>query len=264
MLTNIFVEIPWAIVASILLFFCWYYPIGLYRNAGATNAVVERGGLMFLLVTSFVLYASTFAIMVVAAIADAETAANIANLLFSLSLIFCGVLASPQALPGFWIFMYRVSPFTYLVDAMLSTAVSNTAAICASNEYLHFNPPSGETCAMYMVSYIAQTGGYLQNPHATSNCSYCQIGNTNAFLSAVSSNPNIAWRNFGIFFVYIIASLACCLFSLFPKFCTILISTQRSILSRQHSYIGLPECQRIHDNESPTSVRKSRAVPKKR
>lgn len=46
--------------------------------------------------------------MMIAGIESVETAGNVANLLFSLSLIFCGVLQSSSALPRFWIFMYRV------------------------------------------------------------------------------------------------------------------------------------------------------------
>lgn len=53
----------------------------------------------------------TFAIMVIAAIPNAETGGNIANLMFSLCLIFCGVLAGPDTL-GWWIWMYRISPFS--------------------------------------------------------------------------------------------------------------------------------------------------------
>jgi hypothetical protein len=28
------------------MYVCWYYPIGLYRNAEPTDAVAERGALM--------------------------------------------------------------------------------------------------------------------------------------------------------------------------------------------------------------------------
>lgn len=90
MLANILVEIPWNLGCAVVTYFCWYYPIGLWRNAQPTDAVTERGGLMFLLILAFFMFTSTFAHMVVAAIDLAETAANLANLLFSLTLIFCG------------------------------------------------------------------------------------------------------------------------------------------------------------------------------
>lgn len=75
---------------GLIMFFCWYYPIGLYKNAQPTNAVTERGGLMFLFIQMFLLFTSTFTDLVVAGIETAETAGNVAQLMFSMTLIFCG------------------------------------------------------------------------------------------------------------------------------------------------------------------------------
>jgi ABC-type multidrug transport system permease subunit len=206
MIANIVVELPWNTFMAILIFFCWYYPIGLYKNAEPTGAVTERGGLMFLLIWEFLLFTSTFTNMVVAAIETAETAGNLAQLMFSLCLVFCGVLASPNVFPRFWIFMYRVSPFTYLIDAMLSVAVGNAAVVCAANEIRHFDPPSGQTCIEYMQTFINSRygGGYLTDNNATSNCGYCSLSSTNQFLSQVSSSYALRWRNFGILWAFII------------------------------------------------------------
>lgn len=206
-LSNIFVELPWNTLAGTLIFFTWYYPIGLYKNAYQADQVTERGGLMYLLVLAFLLFTSTFASMMISAIETAETAGNMGNLLFSLSLIFCGALASPTALPGFWIFMYRVSPFTYLVDAMLSVGLANTSVVCAANELLHFNPPSGQTCGAYMTRWISEAGGYLENPNATTDCGFCAISSTNTFLTAVSSNYSDRWRDFGILWGFIVFNI---------------------------------------------------------
>lgn len=90
MAANIVVELPWNTLAAVILFFCWYYPIGMYRNAIPEHQVHERGALMFLFLLAFLLFTSTFTHMVVAGIEMAETAGNIAQLLFSLTLIFCG------------------------------------------------------------------------------------------------------------------------------------------------------------------------------
>ena len=145
--------------------------------------------------------------MMIAGIADAETGGNIANLLFSLSLIFCGILQSPQALPGFWIFMYRVSPFTYMVEGMLSIGIANQVVQCASNEYVAFSPPQGSTCAQYMEPYISRGGGYLQNPMATDSCEFCSYNSTNVFLEGLDVHYANVWRNFGILLVYIVFNI---------------------------------------------------------
>lgn len=158
---------------------------------------------MFLLIWVFLVFASTFTHMAIAGVETAEVGGNIANLAFSMSLIFCGVLASPTAFPGFWIWMYRVSPFTYLVDAMLAVGLANTEVTCASNEYLHFEPASG-SCSSYMAPYIARMGGYLENPTSTTNCSFCTIRDTNIFLASVSSSYSHRWRNFGIMWAFVV------------------------------------------------------------
>jgi len=87
---NIIVELPWNSLMALIIFVSWYYPIGLYRNAEPTDAVTERGGLMFLLVWSFLMYASTFTHMVIAGMDLAITGGHVANMAFSLCLIFCG------------------------------------------------------------------------------------------------------------------------------------------------------------------------------
>ncbi|KAJ5204724.1 ABC multidrug transporter C [Penicillium cinerascens] len=209
MTANILVELPWNTLMAILIFVCWYYPIGLYRNTYDTDSLHERGALMFLLIWTFLLFTSTFSHMMIAGIELAETGGNLANLLFSLCLIFCGVLATPAKMPRFWIFMYRVSPFTYLVSAMLSTGVSGTTAVCSPIELLHFTPPSGQTCEKYMAPYIKAFGGYLEasSKMSTTDCSFCTISSTDTFLASVSSYYKDAWRNFGIMWVYIIVNI---------------------------------------------------------
>lgn len=124
--------------------------------------------------------------MAIAAIETAETGGNLANLCFSLTLLFCGVLADPNSFPHFWIFMYRISPFHYLISGLLSASVADTTVTCASNEYLHFDPPSNSTCGDYMSKYIDFAGGRVENPADTVDCSYCPIVDTNTFLKGVS------------------------------------------------------------------------------
>ncbi|GFF64797.1 ABC transporter CDR4 [Aspergillus lentulus] len=210
-ISNIVVELPWNSLMSVLMFLCWYYPIGLYRNAEPTDAVNLRGTQMWLMVWTFLLFSSTFAHFMIAAFDAAENAGNLGNLLFLLCLLFCGVLATPDQLPGFWIFMYRLSPFTYLVSGMLSVGISNTNVTCADNEYLRFDPVNG-TCGKYMDAYMLNMGGYLEDGMATSNCSFCPIKETNVFLGSVSSSYSDIWRNFGLMWVFIVFNIfAACL-----------------------------------------------------
>ncbi|KAJ5784024.1 uncharacterized protein N7518_009701 [Penicillium psychrosexuale] len=213
MISNIVVELPWNTLMSVIIFVCWYYPVGMYRNAEPTDSVTLRGAQMWLFIWTFLLFSSTFAHFMIAAFETAENAGNTGNMLFMLCLLFCGVLATPAQLPGFWIFMYRVSPFTYLVSGMLSVGISNTKVICATNEYLHFDPLNG-TCGEYMEAYKSTMGGYVEHELATSNCNFCPISDTSVYLASVSSNYSDVWRNFGIMWVFIVFNIfaACALY----------------------------------------------------
>ncbi|KAJ7657217.1 ABC-2 type transporter-domain-containing protein [Mycena polygramma] len=201
-LAQVLVEIPWQLVAALVCFVSWYYPIGLYRNAIAAGQSSERQGLMFLLVTQFMLFTSTFSQMLVAGSETAEAAANIGNLLFSLSLLFCGVLASPKTL-GWWIWLNRVSPFTYLVAGMLGVGVANTKVVCSSIELLTVDPVAGQNCGQYFAPYMQLAGGAVTNPNATSGCQFCSIADTNVFLAGIGISYDERWRNYGLLWVYI-------------------------------------------------------------
>jgi hypothetical protein len=114
------------------------------------------------------------------------------------------ILASPAALPGFWIFMYRISPFTYLIGAFLSTGLANYEVRCSSLELATFNPPSGQTCGEYIEAFVKMTGGAIYNPNAVQDCKYCPMSTTNIFLASVYSFYDERWRNFGLMWVYIV------------------------------------------------------------
>jgi ABC-type multidrug transport system permease subunit len=61
---------------------------------------------------------------------------------------------SPTQLPGFWIFMYHVSPFTYLIGGWAGTGLADRSVVCAPNALAVFDPPSGESCEEYLSRYF--------------------------------------------------------------------------------------------------------------
>ena len=71
--------------------------------------------------------------------------------------------------------MYRLSPYTYLIEGLLGQAIGKQEVNCAAVEFVTITPPSGMTCAGYMDSYISAAGGYLSNPDATSACQFCSV-----------------------------------------------------------------------------------------
>jgi ABC-type multidrug transport system permease subunit len=197
MVANVIVEIPYGVIAGILTFATFYYPV-----VGASQSS-ERQGLVLLFCVQLLIYTSTFADMTIAALPNAETASGLVSLLTLMSILFNGVLQPPSQLPGFWLFMYRVSPFTYWIGGMVSTMLSGRQVICSAQEVSVFDPPAGQTCGAYLADYAAAAGGTIQNPEATTSCNYCSLSNADQFLAGSSIYYGERWRNFGIIFAFI-------------------------------------------------------------
>ncbi|ODV86673.1 hypothetical protein CANARDRAFT_6249 [[Candida] arabinofermentans NRRL YB-2248] len=206
---QISAEIPWNILVGTVGFFCWYYPIGAYHNAAKTHETAARGVLSWLSFVNILVYSSTLGQVCIAGIEIADNAANLSSLMFTMSMNFSGVMVLPT---GFWIFMYRCSPFTYWISTMVSAAVGNSEVQCSEKELVVFDPPSGQTCGAYMSDYINSNGGYLANESALSNCKFCTIKDTNTFLKSSHIVYEDRWRNYGIFICFIVINIFFTLF----------------------------------------------------
>ncbi|WAO94325.1 Hypothetical protein NCS54_01190400 [Fusarium falciforme] len=203
-LANVVVEMVWNSVAALAVYLPFYFLVGMYKDGDITDTQNERGALMFLLVWAFMVYEGTFAHMSVAGSPTAEVGATFALLLFMMTLVFAGVLVPYSALPGFWTFMYRVSPMTYLIGAMLSTGVGLQNVECSNVELLMFNPPANMTCETYAGPFVQMAGGTLQNPQANDTCLFCPVASTDTYLATVDIHYSERWRNFGLIWIYVI------------------------------------------------------------
>lgn len=58
-----------------------------------------------------------------------------------------------------------------------------------------------------MEPYISAAGGYLTNPTATADCSFCALDSTNTFLAGFDMYYSNAWRNFGIMMIYVVFNI---------------------------------------------------------
>jgi ATP-binding cassette, subfamily G (WHITE), member 2, PDR len=173
------------------------------------------------------MFTSTFANMMIAGLSSSEVAAGLMNLLFIMMFAFCGyvaslllstknsdilhrILAGPDTLPGFWIFMYRVNPFTYVVEGIMSTTIAKAPIHCADNEWLYFQPPANTSCDEYMAPYIESAGGYLLDPqpNAAGQCGFCTVADTDAFLAGYNLDFNNRWRDFGFMWAFCIFNIA--------------------------------------------------------
>ena len=197
---------------AIFCFFVWYYPIGFYSNASVTDTVSSRGFLAFLLILTAFLYASSLAHLLIAGAPNEDIAVAIGTLLFIMLYAFCGILAGPQDLPRFWIFMYRANPFTYLVSSLLATTLGDAPAHCAENEFQNFAAPANMTCAEYLEPYISVARGYVEDAGSQgggpASCNFCQLDSTNQFLQSVNVDFSNRWWHFGLLWVYVVVNLA--------------------------------------------------------
>ena len=146
--------------------------------------------------------------MTIAALPDAQAAAGVVLLLTSMSILFCGVLQARASLPGFWSFMYYVSPFTYWIGGIVSTVLHGRAVECSPAETLVFSPPGGMTCGEYLAPLSGKTPGVLQNPSDGESCRYCGFAVADQYLAGVDVFWADRWRNFGIVWAYIVFDVA--------------------------------------------------------
>ncbi|KAL6453292.1 CDR4 ABC transporter CDR4 [Candida maltosa Xu316] len=196
-------EVPWNILCGTIGFFCWYYPIGFQNNAAETGTVAERGALMWFAIVLFFIYASTLAQLCISFLEIGDNAVNLVVILLTMCLSFCGVMVTKEDLPGFWIFMYRCNPFTYLISVILSVGLANTTVTCAENEYLRIIPPQGYTCQQYMQPFMEVVGGYLLDGTSNVECQYCTVNTTNVFLHQANAEYANRGRDTGIFIAFI-------------------------------------------------------------
>ena len=108
--------------------------------------------------------------------------------------------------------MYRVSPFTYFVEGLLTTAVGRAPIECGPEEYLILQPPGAMTCGEFLGPYASAAGGYLVDESATSDCSYCSLSSTDQFLATFEFKYDHRWRDFGILWAYIVVHVVFAVF----------------------------------------------------
>ncbi|KAH9480206.1 Brefeldin A resistance protein [Psilocybe cubensis] len=191
---QILAELPWNILGSSLYFLVWYW---------TSRFPSGRAGYSYLSVgVVFPLYYTTIAQAIASMAPSAEIAQLLFGFLFSFIIIFNGVMQPYREL-NWWKWMYRVSPYTYLLEGFAGQALGHRPVSCSPIEFVTVEPPNNLTCGQYMADFISTAGGYLQNPDATSGCQFCGVNNTDQYLA---SYFNIfydhRWRNIGFMIVF--------------------------------------------------------------
>ncbi|KAG1750901.1 ABC-2 type transporter-domain-containing protein [Suillus lakei] len=194
-MSQLAAELPWNMISSTMFFFCCYWTIG-YPTG--------RAGYTFLMLSVAVpLYYTTLGHGIASMAPNTPVASLYFTNLIIFALIFDGVMQPFMEL-NWWKWMYRVSPFTYIIEGLLGQAIGGEAINCSNTELVSVNPPKDLTCDKYMGPFMQFAGGYLTNPEAAEGCQYCPYTTTDQYMF---SRFNIAysnhWRNLGIVFGFI-------------------------------------------------------------
>jgi ABC-type multidrug transport system permease subunit len=207
-LSNIIAEIPYNLFTGTLFFFPWFFAVGTWRYYNLERA--QRGVYTWLIFMLFQMWWSTFGQSIAALAPNEQTAPVLTTLFAAFVIMFNGVLQPISALVKFWHWMYYLSPFTWLISGLLSTALHDVAITCAMKEVNMFTPPHGQTCEDYAGAFVRRMSGKILNPMATSNCEYCRFSTGDQYLSTLNIRWEDRWRNFGLFTAYILfnASMA--------------------------------------------------------
>ncbi|KAK0545285.1 ATP-binding cassette transporter snq2 [Tilletia horrida] len=195
-------EIPFSIACAVVFFLLFYFPAG-FQYAS------DRAGYFF----AFTLLVELFSVTLAQAIAALSPSIYIAALtnpfLIIIFSLFCGVTIPKPNIPGYWrSWLYQLDPFTRLVGGLVVNELDGLEVRCGPGEFAVFDSPPGMTCRDWAGPFVNASGGYLNNPDATSGCQYCQYSLGNDFLPSVGLDTGTRGRDIGIFVAYIGFNLA--------------------------------------------------------
>ncbi|KAF2804614.1 ABC multidrug transporter-like protein [Mytilinidion resinicola] len=231
---TILSEIPYRIVAGTIYWCCWYWATWFPRDTYTSASI-------WLYVIAFEMFYLGLG-QAIASFAPNELLASLlVPLFFTFIVSFCGVVVPYASLPYFWrSWMYWLTPFKYLLEGMLALLTDGVPIRCSAAELAIFPAPPGQNCQTYAGPFAAQTGGYVQT-QPSGDCGFCQYSNGTAFAASFNIEPSHIWRDFGIFWAYVLFNFA-----------VVFVC----------SYLYLGGFQKIKDVVSPTARRNRREMQK--
>ena len=69
--------------------------------------------------------------------------------------------------------MYWLNPVTYVISGLITNELEGLDIRCEASEFVTFQPPNQQTCAQWAGEFLSRSTGYLANPDASVDCSYC-------------------------------------------------------------------------------------------
>lgn len=177
-LSAIAVEIPYALLTSLVYWLLWYYPVGYFTNS-------SRAGYAFLMYELFSVFAHSLAQLVASLMPTIESAFMANGFFFMFINTLSGTLSPKSVTPSGWKWYYSVNPLFYFGEGMTTTLVEGLQIECSALETFTFAAPNGSTCEEYAGEWLRDATGYLLNPDSTGDCNYCRYSEGEEYVSWV-------------------------------------------------------------------------------
>lgn len=195
---QLIAETPYSILCAIAFWIIWYYPIG-FQYASS------RAGYSLFMILVVEMWAVTLGQAVAALSPSFLVAAYINPFLLIITTLFCGVTVPYPQIPRFYrVWLYELNPLTRLVGGLVVNEFYELPIVCTDREYNLIVPPTGQTCEAYLAPFIAEVGGYVNNPTATDSCQYCQYRTGSEFYGPLNLEYGNKWRDLGILIAFTI------------------------------------------------------------
>ncbi|KAL3456754.1 ABC-2 type transporter-domain-containing protein [Aspergillus heterothallicus] len=199
-------ELPYSIIAGSIYFNCWYWGIWFPRDSFSA-------GFTWMLVSLFELYYIGFGQFIAAFSPNELLASLLVPCFFTFIVAFCGVVVPYIAIPTFWkSWMYWLTPFHYLLEAFLGVLVHQIPMECVEREEARFSlPPGASSCQDYAGRFTSQAPGYVTDVGG-GMCAYCPYSDGDEFASSFNVYYSNKWRDYGIFWAFIMFNFAAVFF----------------------------------------------------
>ncbi|KKZ68105.1 hypothetical protein EMCG_06215 [[Emmonsia] crescens] len=208
---NVVCELPAAAVTSVIYWVLWYFATGLPTDS-------STAGYVFLMSLLFFFFQASWGQWICAFAPSFTVIGNVLPFFFVLVNLFNGIIRPYSSIPPFWRYwMYYANPTTWWLRGVLSATLPATQIICSAAELTHFNPPPGQTCTEYAGNFISSVArsGYLTNPDATADCTYCAYSNGAEYMRTLNVYEGDKWTGFGIFLAFVVINWALVYFMIY-------------------------------------------------
>ena len=175
-LSAIIIELPYAIITSLVYWLLWYFPVGYFHTPG-------RAGYSFLMYELFAVFATSLAQLCAATMPNLSSTFMANGFFFMFCNTFAGTLSPQPVTPKGWKWYYKVSPLLYFGEGVTTNALEGLNLTCTNAETSIFEPPIGLSCGEYAKDFLTTATGSLLNPDDSFNCQYCHYKNGQSYVS---------------------------------------------------------------------------------